>query len=128
MPSVIVSSTAARFRQNIITANVQLTADEPLESGGDGAGLAPFEFILAGLGACTAMTVKMYAERKGWPLTHVVVELMHQKVNDRHQLLAQLHLKGDLTQDQQQRLLEIADRCPVHRLLTSEIEIQTSLV
>jgi putative redox protein len=70
----------------------------------------------------------MYAERKGWPLTHVSVKLVHQKVSDRHQMLAQLHLEGDLTADQRQRLLEIADRCPVHRLLTSDIEIQTSLV
>ncbi|SRR5579883_3108207 len=128
MSSVTVSSTTARFRQTITVGDLHLTADEPLAVGGDGTGPAPFDLILAGLGACKAMTVKMYAERKGWPLTHVSVELAYQKVGDRYQMLAQLALAGDLTDDQRQRLLEIADRCPVHRLLTSEIEIQTSLI
>jgi putative redox protein len=127
MPSMTVSSTSARFRQDITIGNFHLTADEPLAAGGEGTGPAPFDFILAGLGACKAMTVKMYAERKGWPLTHVSVELIHQTVSDRHQMLAQLHLEGDLSAEQRQRLLEIADKCPVHRLLTSDIEIQTSL-
>jgi putative redox protein len=128
MSSVTVSSTPARFRQTITVGTLHLTADEPLESGGDGSGPAPFEFVLAGLGACQAMTVKMYADRKGWLLTNVSVELVYHKVGDRHQIAAQLHLVGSLTNDQRQRLLEISDRCPVHRLLTSEIDIQTLLI
>jgi putative redox protein len=128
MSSVKVSSTSARFRQNITIANFHLTADEPLAAGGDETGPVPFEFILAGLGACKAMTVKMYAERKSWPLTHVSVELIHQTIGDLHQILVQMHLEGDLNESQRQRLLEIADRCPVHRLLTSDIEIRTSLI
>jgi putative redox protein len=128
MSAVTVSSTSARFRQDIAIDNFHLTADEPLEAGGDETGPTPFQFILAGLGACKAMTVKMYAERKNWPLTHVSVELVHQKLGDRNQMLVQLHLHGDLAEDQRQRLLEIADRCPVHRLLTSDIEIHTSLI
>jgi putative redox protein len=77
MPSVTVSSTSARFRQEITIGRFHLTADEPLGAGGDETGPAPVEFILAGLGACKTMTVKMYAERKGWPLTHVSVELVY---------------------------------------------------
>ena len=113
-----------------------LLADEPLEAGGADAGLNPYELLLAALGSCTAMTVRMYAARKGWPLEGVEVVLQHDKVHasdcadcetrdgylDRITKLVSLH--GPLDADQRQRLIEIAERCPVQRTLQHEIVIE----
>jgi putative redox protein len=128
MQPVKVSSTTLRFQQEIAIADFHLLADEPLALGGDNTGPAPFDFVLAGLGSCKAITVKMYAERKGWALSHISVELVYQKVQDRSQILVQMQLEGELTTEQRQRLLEIADKCPVHKLLAGDVRIQTSLV
>lgn len=128
MYPIRVSSTSARYGQDItIRDKFHLIADEPLDVGGDDAGVTPVELVLAGLGSCKAITLKMYAERKGWELTHVDVDVSHQKSDRQHQILVQLHLEGDLTDEQKQRLLEIADKCPVHKLLESETQIETSL-
>lgn len=128
MRSIHVSSTPAKFRQDITIDPFHLIADEPPELGGDDGGPAPFEFVLAGLGACKAMTVKMYADRKGWALHHVAVDLVLEKNDDPPQVIAQLRLEGELTPEQRQRLLEIADKCPVHRFLATGATIQTFLV
>ena len=102
-------------------------------------GPAPYGFLLAGLGACTAMTLRMYAERKQWPLHAVQVRLRHRKVHAQDcadcetregrvdQIERELHVEGPLSDQQRQRLVEIADRCPVHRTLESEIKIRTVL-
>ncbi len=127
MSSISVSSTAARFSQDISIRQFRLTADEPPEVGGDDAGATPTEYVLAGLGACKAITIKMYAERKGWPLEHVAVDVALQKTPDGSQIVAQLQLQGDLTDEQRSRLKEIGDRCPIHKLLNAGVEIQTSL-
>jgi putative redox protein len=104
-----------------------LMADEPPESGGDDAGLAPHEWILAGLGACTSMTLKLYADRKGWPLESVEVTVDGATDEAGFVLTRHVHLRGALTEDQRARLLEIANKCPVHRSLTGPIRIETDL-
>ena len=128
MHPIKVSSTNDRYRQKInINDKFELTADEPISIGGNDAGATPVELVVAGLGSCKAITLKMYAERKGWELTHVDANIFHQKINQKYQITAHLHLEGDLTDEQKQRLLEIADKCPVHKLLQSSVEIETLL-
>ncbi len=128
MYPITVSSTTSRYRQDItIGDKFHLSADEPLDLGGDDAGPTPIDFILAGLGSCKAITVKMYAERKGWDLVHIDVDVTHQKINQQYKIFAHLYIEGNLTTEQRQRLIEIANRCPVHKLLKSEVEIETKL-
>ena len=128
-----------RFTQHILAGKHVLRADEPAAAGGDDSGPGPYDLLLAGLGACTSMTVRMYADQKKWPLERVRVDLRHEKVHatdcaecetrdgkiDRIERV--LVLEGDLDDAQRQRLLEIASKCPVHRTLHSEIWIPTSL-
>jgi uncharacterized OsmC-like protein len=116
-----------------------LAADEPLEGGGADLGPTPYEFLLVALGTCKSMTVRLYAQRKGWPLERVTVRLRHDKIHAQDcadcetkegkidQIDRQIVLEGPLDATQRQRLLEIADRCPVHRTLSSEIKIRTRL-
>ncbi len=112
-----------------------LLADEPAAYGGTGRGLSPYGFLSAGLGACTSMTIRMYARRKGWPLDHVQVDISHDKVHaqDADAQGAQkvdrftrvICLRGELSDNQRRRLLEIADKCPVHRTLEQTAEVIT---
>ena len=116
-------------------------ADEPLAYGGTNRGMSPYGFMAAGLGACTSMTIRMYARRKGWPLTHIAVDVSHNKVHAQDagdgsiappgskidSFSRMIRLEGDLDADQRQRLLEIADKCPVHKTLESSSEIKTCL-
>lgn len=139
MTSVIVQGTGASLAQRIEVGRHRLQADEPLDLGGTDSGPAPYDLLLAALGACTSMTLSLYARRKGWPLTGVTVNLRHAKVHaadcadcetregriDR--IERDIELVGALTDEQRARLLEIADKCPVHRTLVSEIDIQTRL-
>lgn len=128
MTAVRVSSKSSPLGQDVTIRQFHLVADEPLAVGGNDAGPSPFEWVLAGLGACTAMTIKLYATRKGWHVDHITIDLNLQKV-EHHQLIrTNLQLEGTLTSEQRQRLLEIADRCPVHRLLIAGAEIQTVLL
>lgn len=112
-------------------------ADEPLSVGGTDLGMTPYQFLSAGLGACTSMTVRMYARRKGWPLTHVSVDVIHDKIHATDcahcetevgkidQFRRIVRLEGDLDDAQRARLMEIADKCPVHRTMEAEIEVVT---
>ncbi|MCZ4353763.1 bifunctional alpha/beta hydrolase/OsmC family protein [Roseovarius aestuarii] len=112
-------------------------ADEPLAYGGTDRGMSPYGFLSAGLGACTSMTIRMYARRKNWPLTNVRVEVSHDKVHAQDAsgtggakadtFIRTVFLDGDLDSDQRARLLAIADKCPVHRTLESSATIQTTL-
>ena len=114
-----------------------ILADEPLAYGGTNKGLTPYGLVSAGLGACTSMTIRMYARRKGWPLTHVSVDVSHDKVHaqdagtgagDKIDVFRRLiRLEGSLDHEQRQRLLEIADKCPVHRTLERASEVVTEL-
>jgi len=113
-------------------------ADEPLAYGGSNRGMSPYGFLSAGLGACTSMTIRMYARRKGWPLNHVTVDVSHDKVHAQDAeghgqaqkidaFRREITLCGDLDDDQRARLLEIADKCPVHRTLEASSQVVTVL-
>ena len=125
------------FLQDIQSGPHHILADEPKAFGGTNRGLTPYGLVSAGLGACTAMTIRMYARRKKWPLTHVSVDISHNKAHavdadtarpDKiDHFTRSITLTGDLDQDQRQRLLEIADKCPVHRTLERTSEVQTTL-
>jgi putative redox protein len=121
-----------RYQQEVITGQHRLLADEPADMGGNDAGPAPFDFVMAGLGACTSMTLRMYAERKGLALQRVNVEMTHHKVEidgvKRECIERQITLEGDLTPEQRQRLLEIANKCPVHRALSQPFLLDCKLV
>ena len=123
---------AGRYQQNVLSGRHVLIADEPVHAGGDDAGLAPYDFLLAALGACTSMTLRMYAEHKELPLKRVHVDLRHEKIRaadqppvDRIERI--ITLEGDLTPEQRQRMLEIANKCPVYRTLTSNIQIESTI-
>jgi putative redox protein len=140
MVEVVVHGDASGFAQQIESGSHRIASDEPAESGGTDTGPSPYDLLLAALGSCTSMTVAMYARHKNWPLKDVTVRLRHSRVHaadcadcetkegmlDR--IERDIHLTGTLTQDQREKLLEISNRCPVHRTLTSEIEIQTRLI
>ncbi|HEV8033706.1 bifunctional alpha/beta hydrolase/OsmC family protein [Yoonia sp.] len=124
------------FLQDIQSGPHHLLADEPAKHGGSNKGLSPYGLVSAGLGACTSMTIRMYARRKGWPLTGVSVDITHAKEHaadaadpgakvDHFERL--VRLEGDLSKDQRDRLLEIADKCPVHRTLERSSTITTHL-
>jgi uncharacterized OsmC-like protein len=137
--NVEVTSGSIVYLQNISIGLHQLQADEPFEVGGRDSGPNPYELLLAALGACTSMTITMYADRKRWPLEMVHVRLKHGKVHAEgyigcetkacvvDRIEREISLVGKLTDEQRQRLLEIAKKCPVHRSLISEIRIETHL-
>jgi uncharacterized OsmC-like protein/alpha/beta superfamily hydrolase len=134
---VVRETRAGRFQQEIKAGRHRLLADEPIETGGLDSGLSPYDLVLAGLGACTSMTLRLYAERKALPLDQVTVRLAHSRLHaadcenceTKEGMLDRIDravtLAGNLNEDQRKRLLEIADKCPVHRTLTSEIDIRT---
>jgi len=139
MTEVTVHGAASGFVQRIETAKHTLAGDEPASAGGTDQGPSPYEFLLAALGGCTAATLRMYADRKGWPLQGVDVHLTHQKTHaqdsgaspDRDafvdRIVRRIRLAGPLDDDQVERLRQIANRCPVHRTLTSTVQIDTTL-
>jgi len=127
------------FAQSIAAGRHLLRADEPQDVGGMDSGPDPYDLLLASLGACTSMTLRMYANRKGWPLERVTVTLTHDKIHARDcadcktkdgridRITRQITVAGRLDAEQRAKLLEIADKCPVHRTLTSEVSIATQL-
>jgi putative redox protein len=135
---VVVSETrAGKFQQTVAIGPHHLIADEPLAAGGDDTGPGPYDFLLAGLGACTSMTMRLYADRKALPLDRVTVTLRHSKIHAEDcaecetkagmidQMDRVIAIEGALDEAQRAKLMEIADKCPVHRTLTSEIRIVT---
>lgn len=136
--NVSVNSGSVMFVQNISVGPHAFQADEPSPNGGNDAGPESHELLLAALGACASITVQMYAHRKQWPVEGVHVHLSYGKVPSDVQSGAKtgmanaiemgISFSGDLSDDQRRRLLEIAGRCPVHRILTSQLEIRTNLL
>jgi putative redox protein len=134
---VVTETRSGPFEQSITIGPHRLVADEPVAVGGRDSGPGPYELLLAGLGACTAMTLRLYAERKALPLERVSVRLRHDKIHAEDceacetkvgmldRIDRTIALEGDLDEAARNRLLEIADKCPVHRTLTSEVEIRT---
>ncbi|MGV7218336.1 bifunctional alpha/beta hydrolase/OsmC family protein [Bradyrhizobium sp. UFLA05-112] len=135
---VIVQETRkSKFNQMISVGPHRLVADEPVAAGGEDAGPGPYDFLLAGLGACTSMTMRLYADRKSLPLDRVTVTLKHSKIHAKDceecetrdgmldQIDSVIAMEGTLDAEQRKKLMEIADKCPVHRTLTSEIRIVT---
>ncbi|MEK6405414.1 MAG: OsmC family protein [Acidobacteriota bacterium] len=138
MAEVIVSS-IGHLKQQITAGTHTFVADEPREAGGSAAGPDPYSLLLAALGACTAMTLQLYARRKEWPLEKVEVSLKHSRSHaedcddcatnqGKIELIERyISLTGQLNEEQKARLIEIAERCPVHKTLTSQISIKTYL-
>lgn len=128
---IVAENGQGRYQQEIRTGEHRLIADEPADVGGADAGPAPFDFVMAGLGACTSMTLRMYAERKSLPLTGISVALSHAKIDvdgqSRDQISRVITLEGNLSDGQRQRLLEIAGKCPVHRALSQSMTIESTL-
>ena len=137
---VVQETRASKFQQNVTVGPHHLLADEPVAAGGQDSGPGPYDFVLAGLGACTSMTMRMYADRKSLPLDRVTVTLKHSKIHAKDceecetregmldQIEREISIEGTLDAEQHKRLMEIADKCPVHRTLTSEIRIVTRAV
>ncbi len=134
---VVQETRAGKFQQTVSVGPHRLLADEPVSAGGEDTGPGPYDFLLAGLGACTSMTMRLYADRKALPLDRVTVTLKHSKIHasdcaecdTKEGMLDQIDrviaMDGGLDDEQRKKLMEIADKCPVHRTLTSEIRIVT---
>lgn len=135
---VVAESNARPYGQRITVGGHELFADEPTDIGGADTGPGPYDLLLAALGACTSITVRMYAERKGWPLRHTTVHLRHRRIHAEDCVACdtktgridhidrELRLDGELTDEQRATLLHIAGRCPVHGTLHSAVDISTT--
>lgn len=133
---VVVRGNASGFLQEIVSGAHRLRADEPLNVGGGDTGPNPYDYLLAGLGACTSMTIGLYARRKKIPLENITVSLRHSRIYARDceecvtkegmldQIEVEVALTGPLTPEQRAKLMEVASKCPVHRTLKSEINIK----
>ncbi|MGD1866005.1 MAG: OsmC family protein [Phormidesmis sp.] len=128
MANITLSSTPNRLRHRAAIRDFALTVDEPAELGGTDAGPTPTELVFAGLGACKAITLKMYADRKGWPLKAVDADVETQQIDRQYRVVVRLQLTGELSEEQTERLLAISNKCPVHKLLAPSAEIETVLV
>jgi putative redox protein len=133
---VVVRGNASGFFQEIVSGEHRLRADEPLSVGGADSAPNPYEYLLAGLGACTSMTIGLYARRKQIPLENITVSLRHSRIHAKDcencltkegmldRIEVEVALAGSLTAEQRAKLMEVAAKCPVHRTLKSEIDIK----
>jgi putative redox protein len=138
--AIVVRGAATGFAQTVSAGVHELRSDEPAAIGGTDTGPTPYDLLLAALGACTSMTIAMYARRKQWPLDDVTVRLRHSKIHAEDcadceiktglldRIEREIALAGRLDAAQRAKLLEIANKCPVHRTLVGEIDIRTRLV
>ena len=135
--SVVVAGPVTGFRTDVEVGGHHLVVDEPIAVGGADAGPTPYEMLLAGLGACTVMTLRIYADRRKWPLERARVTLQHRKVHaqdcvdcDKKDAKMDvidriIFLEGSLNEEQRTKLIEIAERCPVHQTLKGKIQVNT---
>jgi putative redox protein len=135
-PDVVVCGDAGSFKQEIVAGRHRLLADEPESAGGSDAGPDPYDYLLTSLGVCTSMTVGLYARRKNLPLETIKVSLWHSRIHAKDceecetkeglldRIDVEVDLTGPLSAEQHAKLMEIAGKCPVHRSLTSEINIR----
>ena len=133
---VVVRGDARSFKQEIVAGKHHLIADEPVSAGGSDAGPTPYDYLLAALGVCTSMTVGLYARRKQFPLENITVSLWHLRIHSKDceecetrdgmvdRIDVEVELTGALSAEQHAALMDIASKCPVHRTLTSEINIR----
>lgn len=136
---VVVRTGESGYRTEVMANGHSLVADEPVAVGGTDAGPSPYDYLLSGLGSCTSITLRMYADRKKWPLESIIVRLRHEKIHavdcaecesdsgKIDYIEREIELNGPLDQSQRERLIEIANRCPVHRTLHSEIVVKTRM-
>jgi putative redox protein len=136
-PDIVVRGTAQDFLQKIVAGKHQLLADEPSSAGGRDAAPGPYDYLLIALGSCTSMTVGLFARRKQFPLENITVSLWHSRIHAKDceecmtkegmldRIDMSIEMTGELTSEQRAKLIEIAGKCPVHRTLTSEINIRT---
>ena len=135
----LIAQTIKNYQVDIVVNGHNILADEPESHGGDNQGPNPYDLLLASLAACKVITVHMYAERKGWPVEKVILNLSHHKIDAADcddcesesgkvdEFLCEISFEGDLDEEQHKRLAQIADRCPIHRTLSSENKIRTTL-
>ena len=135
-PDVVVHGSARSFRQDVVVGKHSLVADEPVSAGGADTGPDPYDYLLTSLGVCTSMTVGLYARRKQMPLENITVSLRHSRIYAQDceecetkegmldRIEVEVELTGPLSAEQYAKLMEIAEKCPVHRTLTSEINIR----
>ncbi len=141
-PATVVTVSEAgpgQFAEVVRAGRHVLSADEPFAAGGTDTGPGPYEYLVAALGTCTTMTLRMYVKRKNWPVGRITVKVAHDRIHAEDcgdcetkdtrldRMTRTIRFEGDLDDDQRRKLLEIADKCPVHRTLTSEIRIVTAL-
>ena len=134
---VVVRGNARDFSQEVVSGRHHLRVDEPVSFGGNDAAPGPYDYLLIALGSCTSMTVGLYARRNKWPLQDIVVSLRHSRIHAKDceecetkegmldRIEMSIEMTGSLTPEQRAKLIEIAGKCPVHRTLTSEINIRT---
>lgn len=135
-PDVVVHGSVRDFRQEVDVGKHHLIADEPVSAGGGDAGPDPYDYLLTALGVCTSMTIGLYARRKQIPLENITVSLRHSRIYAKDcqecetkdgmldRVEVEVELTGQLSKEQHAKLLEVAEKCPVHRTLTSEINIR----
>jgi putative redox protein len=128
MPPIKAKIGKDHYRTEIIAGNNTIISDEPVSEGGKGEGLSPYNLLGASLGSCTVITIRMYADRKGWNLESCEVDVTIYPFHEKSIIKKNVLLVGDLSEEQKQRLLKIADKCFIHKLLTNPIEINTRLI
>lgn len=119
-----------KYSNDVKTSRHHLYADEPIDYGSADIGPSPYEYICAGLGACTSITLRMYADRKKWPITHISVDVSHTREThgdgiSRDVFVREITLIGDIDETQRDRMIEIANKCPVHRTLEAGSDVHT---
>ena len=128
MRKVEVQFGSGPLQQRLSVGDLHFLSDSEVSRGGDGTGPSPHELLAAALGACTGMTLKMYAERKQWSLQNAIISVDIVRENNIERFIRTIQLIGDLNQEQKERFIDIANKCPIHKALSGEIEIQTECI